>query len=225
MIGYLGFNPSAGVEVFPVENASDQWKLTGYSDASFADLGDEQFHSTAGYCLYLNDTLIDWKSKKIKSVCVSTAEAEYYALYYTSKQAIFYGRLIEEFYEKSVWPIEIFIDNKAVYDVICGGKSTQQTFRKHMATKFYSVSEWTCKNMLRLTLIRSEDNVADIFTKQVYLRLWRNFIGRVLRPQGSIQNLLINDVDSSDNVPVCAENEGESAELEDRSKNGHVGEP
>ena len=40
-----------------------------------------------------------------------------------------------------------------------------------------------------------------------------------------IQNLLINDVDSSDNVPVCAENEGESAELEERSKNGHVGEP
>ena len=64
------------------------WQLEVFADSSFADIPKDKFKSTGGYCIYLNKSLVSWKSRKSKYVCTSTAEAEYVALFEAAKQGL-----------------------------------------------------------------------------------------------------------------------------------------
>ena len=66
----------------------EDWVLELFCDAAYADLKQEKYGSTGGYVLYLNETPVRWKSKKIKLQCTSSAEAEYFALFLGVRDAI-----------------------------------------------------------------------------------------------------------------------------------------
>ena len=55
------------------------WKLIVYSDSDWAGDKDTR-HSVGGYIMYLAGVPILWKSKIQRTVSLSSAEAEYYAL-------------------------------------------------------------------------------------------------------------------------------------------------
>ena len=60
-------------------NFKTTWKLKAYCDSDFA--GDKETRrSVSGYCIYLFDCLICWKSKGQKHVTLSSTEAEYVAM-------------------------------------------------------------------------------------------------------------------------------------------------
>ena len=60
-------------------NFKTTWKLKAYCDIDFA--GDKETRrSVSGYCIYLFDCLICWKSKGQKHVTLSSTEAEYVAV-------------------------------------------------------------------------------------------------------------------------------------------------
>ncbi|XP_051136964.1 uncharacterized mitochondrial protein AtMg00810-like [Andrographis paniculata] len=61
--------------------------LTGYSDADWAgDPSDRR--STTGFCFFLGDSLISWRSKKQTVVSRSSAESEYRALADTAAELL-----------------------------------------------------------------------------------------------------------------------------------------
>uniref|UniRef100_A0AAV1UHT8 Polyprotein n=1 Tax=Peronospora matthiolae TaxID=2874970 RepID=A0AAV1UHT8_9STRA len=62
-------------------------KLQGYSDADWA--GDvESRRSTSGYAFLLNNGCISWRSKKQRTVALSSTEAEYMALTEATQEAV-----------------------------------------------------------------------------------------------------------------------------------------
>ncbi|KAL0446351.1 UNVERIFIED_CONTAM: Retrovirus-related Pol polyprotein from transposon RE1 [Sesamum latifolium] len=75
LVRYLKGNPDQGL-FFPVSNSST---LTAFCDADWAGCTDLR-RSLSGYCIFLGDALISWKSKKQPTVARSTAKAEYWSL-------------------------------------------------------------------------------------------------------------------------------------------------
>ena len=80
-------------------NAGDG-KLIGYSDAYWA--GDiETRRSTSGYVSVLNSGCIIWRSKKQRSVALSSTEAEYMALSEATQEAVWLKSFMRELGEEA----------------------------------------------------------------------------------------------------------------------------
>ena len=217
ILGYAAKYPDHGILVKKTEQGI-KWVLEGYSDSSFADLPDENYKSTGGYCIYLNKSLIDWKSKKIKLTCNSTAEAEYVALYNAAKKTTAYGRIVKDFHGKDVWPATMYIDNKAVYELLT--KNSDTNLRKHMGTKYFCLQDWLNNGLIKLELIKSEDNVSDLMTKQVDPTTWDRLIKRLVQPRGSV--VLEQQSDRKNDQDEYKENGQVVKSMEARRKIQHV---
>ncbi|CAL8137450.1 unnamed protein product [Prunus armeniaca] len=72
LLYYLKEAPSQGL-LFPSQN---QLRLIGYCDADWARCPITR-RSVTGYCIFLGNALVSWKSKKQVTVARSSAEAEY----------------------------------------------------------------------------------------------------------------------------------------------------
>ncbi|KAL0350148.1 UNVERIFIED_CONTAM: Retrovirus-related Pol polyprotein from transposon RE1 [Sesamum radiatum] len=75
LVRYLKGCPDRGL-FFP---ASNSFTLTAYCDADWASCVDT-WRSLIGYCVFLGNALIAWKTKKQPTVLRSTAEAKYRSL-------------------------------------------------------------------------------------------------------------------------------------------------
>ena len=69
--------------------------ISGYCDVDYAgDIGTAK--STSGFCFYLANCLVSWKSKLQNVIAQSTTEAEYMAINSTAKEAVFIKQLLTE---------------------------------------------------------------------------------------------------------------------------------
>ena len=90
----------------------DDLRLIGYSDADWASSTHDR-RSISGYCFSLAKTgpLISWKSKKQRTVALSSCEAEYMALAATVQEALYLAQLLDEIIEICS-PVQIYEDNQ-----------------------------------------------------------------------------------------------------------------
>ncbi|KAM1041865.1 hypothetical protein ACFX2I_030945 [Malus domestica] len=72
ILKYLKGTPGQGM-MFPSQNSL---KLRAYCDSDWARCPTTRC-STTGYCVFLGNSLISWKSKRQKTVSLSSTEAEY----------------------------------------------------------------------------------------------------------------------------------------------------
>ncbi|XP_016168826.1 uncharacterized protein LOC107611413 [Arachis ipaensis] len=75
VLRYLKGCPTLGL-FFPCDS---DFKVSGFSDPDWTACIDTR-HSVTGYCFYLGNALISWKSKKQTIVSRSSSKAEYRAL-------------------------------------------------------------------------------------------------------------------------------------------------
>ena len=66
-----------------------------YSDADWAGCPDT-CRSTTGWCMFLSDALISWKSKKHDRVSKSSIEAEYHSMSSACSEIMLLHSLLEE---------------------------------------------------------------------------------------------------------------------------------
>ncbi|KAJ9563183.1 hypothetical protein OSB04_008343 [Centaurea solstitialis] len=90
--------------------------LRGFSDADWdSDMTDRR--STTGYCFFLGDSLISWRSKKQSLTARSSTEAEYRALADTSQELIWLRWLLSDMGAPQKSPTPLWCDNNSAIQI------------------------------------------------------------------------------------------------------------
>jgi hypothetical protein len=110
----------------------------------------------------LGRSLVSWISKKQNSVALSTAEAEYIAMgacctqiLYMKQTLLDYGVVLEK--------VPLLCDNES--DVKIANNLVQHSRTKHIDIHHHFLRDHVAKGDIILEGVRSEDQLANIFTK------------------------------------------------------------
>ncbi|GJX73497.1 retrovirus-related pol polyprotein from transposon TNT 1-94 [Tanacetum coccineum] len=135
--------------------------LTAYADADHAGCQDTR-RSTSGSAQFLGDKLVSWSSKKQKSTAISSTEAEYIALSGCCSQILWMRSQLTD-YGFKFNKIPLYCDNKSVIALCCN--NVQHSRVKHIDICYHFIKEQVENGIVELYFVRSEYQLADIFTK------------------------------------------------------------
>lgn len=91
-------------------------RITGYSDADWAGCPKDR-RSTTGYCIFIGNSLVAWKSQKQSTVARSSAEAEYRAMASTACELIWMKALLWEIGLRHHQAMDMFCDKKSAIHI------------------------------------------------------------------------------------------------------------
>ena len=154
-----------------VYKGSDNFELKGYADSDWA-ADQETGRSIYGYIYYIGDCAISWKSKKSQTVATSTTMAEMEALYHATLEGLWIKGLLQSLGVWNQQAITIYQDNQAVIAIVTGEKNPERT--KHEMVKIEFIRKEIAENNVRVEYKRSQEMVADIFTKNLGNNLFCN---------------------------------------------------
>ncbi|WZZ36046.1 hypothetical protein YC2023_019447 [Brassica napus] len=158
ILRYLREAPGQGVWMGCNKNT----EIVGYCDADWArDRVDKR--STTGYCTFIGGNLVTWKSKKQKIVSCSSAEAEYRAMRKLTSELIWIRNLLQDFGIETSTPITMHCDNQAAIHIASNNVFHERT--KHIEVDCHKVRQAVEQRIILPCYTRSEDQLADIFTK------------------------------------------------------------
>lgn len=156
LLRYLKGNPGQGL-LFP---ASSTHQLQAFSDADWGTCLDTR-RSVTGFCIFLGQSLVSWKSKKQTTVSRSSAEAEYRALASTTSEVLWLTQLLSDFSITISLPTSIYCDNQAAIHIASNPMFHERT--KHIELDCHFVRDKVQENIIKILPIRSKEQLADMF--------------------------------------------------------------
>ncbi|GJZ07617.1 retrovirus-related pol polyprotein from transposon TNT 1-94 [Tanacetum coccineum] len=118
--------------------------------------------STSGSAQFLGDKLVSWSSKKQKCTPISSTKAEYIALSGCCSQILWMrSQLID--YAFKFNKIPLYCDKKSAIALCCN--NVQHSRAKHIDIRYHFIKEQVENGIVELYFVRTEYQLADIFTK------------------------------------------------------------
>ena len=137
-------------------------KIRAFSDSDWAGCQDTR-RSVTGFCVFIGDSMISWKSKKQSIVSRSSTEAEYRAAAIATTEIIWLHHLLSNFGIHQNEPTLLFCDNESAVKLAYNHTFHERT--KHIEIDCHFVRDRIVDKTLKLLLIRTTHQLADIFTK------------------------------------------------------------
>ena len=119
--------------------------------------------------IYLNEAPIGWNSKGQGSMTLSSTEAEYVSMSEGMKDLLFIKMCLNYIKMKINLPMIVLIDNIGAIKML--DSKTGQCKTKHIDTRFHWIKQYVDEGKVRVNYIKSEENVADILTKNLLLEI------------------------------------------------------
>ncbi|WZY94100.1 hypothetical protein YC2023_066429 [Brassica napus] len=165
---------TAGQGVWMGCNGSTE--VVGYCDADWA--GDRvDRRSTIGYCTFIGGNLVTWKSKKQKVISCSSAEAEYRAMLKLTNELVWIKGILKHLEIEQSTPMTMHCDNQAAIHIASNSVFHERT--KHIEVDCHKVRQMIILGVILPCYTRSEDQLADVFTKAARLKTMESILSRL----------------------------------------------
>ncbi|GJR65483.1 retrovirus-related pol polyprotein from transposon TNT 1-94 [Tanacetum coccineum] len=161
MIGSLMYLTSSRPDLIYEYLKDIGMSLTAYADANHAGCQDTR-RSTSGSAQFLGDKLVSWSSKKQKCTAISSTEAEYVALSGCCAQILWMRSQLTN-YGFQFNKIPLYCDNKSAIALCCN--NVQHSRAKHIDVRYHFIKAQVDNGIVELYFVRTEYQLADIFTK------------------------------------------------------------
>ena len=142
----------------------NKWEMRAFCDSDWVGDADDR-RSITGFCILLNGCLISWKSRGQKTVTLSSSEAEYIAVSEVCTEELFIKTIMDFLALEILLSITVLCDNIGAIYITNNPKNNGRT--KHINVKYYFIREYVIDGTVQINFVRSEENLADPFTKNV----------------------------------------------------------
>ena len=140
----------------------DIWKLEALSDSDFANDKDTRY-SVYGYIIYFCGIPVAWKSKGMKSVVLSTTDAEYVAVSEVVKEIKFLYQMLRSMEINVPLPIKDQVDN--VGAIWLANNSSVSERKKHVDLRAHFVRDMINDQVIEINFVKSAENDSGMMTK------------------------------------------------------------
>ncbi|KAL0298886.1 UNVERIFIED_CONTAM: Retrovirus-related Pol polyprotein from transposon RE2 [Sesamum radiatum] len=131
----------------------------------------------SGFCIFLGDARISWKTKKQSTVSCSTAEAEYRSMAATVCELRGISYILADFGISVASPIPLYCDNKAALHIMANPVFHERT--KHIEIDYHVVRNAFKNGFVLPSRIKGSDQLADTFTKSLPLKTFSSMVSKL----------------------------------------------
>ncbi|GKB85258.1 putative RNA-directed DNA polymerase [Tanacetum coccineum] len=160
VLRYLKGAPGTGIQ-FCMDSS---FSLHAFSDADWAKCPETR-KSVSGFCVFLCNNLVSWKSKKQATISRSSAESEYRCLASTTCELIWIVKILKDLGVEGLLPAHLFCDSTSAISI--AGNPVFHEKTKHFEIDLHLVREKVSDGVVKVVKVASANNVADVFTKGV----------------------------------------------------------
>lgn len=172
ILQYLKSSPGKGL-LFKRE---DTLTMKIYTDANYAgSITDRK--STSGYCVFLGDSLVTWRSKKQDRVSRSSAKAEFRALAQGMCEGLWMNIILDDLKVKVENLVQLHCDNKSAMSI--AHNPIQHDRTKHIEIDRHFIKDNLDRGFVITTHVHTELQIADIFTKGLPPRRFQDLVGKL----------------------------------------------
>jgi Reverse transcriptase (RNA-dependent DNA polymerase)/Integrase core domain/gag-polypeptide of LTR copia-type len=172
LLRYLKLAPGRGI----LMTNNGHTEIEGYADADWAGSPHDR-KSTTGYCMFVGNNLVSWKCKKQDTVARSSAEAEYRAMAVATSEIVWLRLLLQELGFGQNKPTTLHCDNLAAIHIASNPVFHERT--KHIEVDCHYVREKVLDKTIETPHIRSNEQLADVFTKALSKSMFQKCIDKL----------------------------------------------
>ena len=171
-----------------------KWALKALSDCDFASDKETRISVLDTSYTFVESQLL---GEVKESVVLSTTEAEYMALSEVVKELKFILQLLQTMNIEVKLPITLHVDN--VGAIWLSNNRTTSDRTKHIDIRTSLVKEYQEDGKIIIKFVKSEENEADIFTKNTTNVIFSNHQKKLVWGKANVDNEMNKELDQSKN--------------------------